>query len=169
MALLDADLCGPSLPRLCGVAPDAAVTQTSYGWLPAESASLGVAVMSLQFLLPVADACVPWRGPRKTAFLRRALKDTYWGRRDWLVVDTPPGTSDEHLAVLEALAECVGGARAAAVIVSSPQQLAASMIARERTLCDTLRIPIAGIVRLPRAASRKRAHAHTPRSSIADN
>ncbi len=75
-------------------------------------------VMSAGFLLPGPDSAVIWRGPKKNGLIKQLLRDVDWGRLDFLLVDTPPGTSDEHLSAVQFLAAAgIDGA----VIVTTPQ------------------------------------------------
>ena len=76
------------------------VHQSSSGWSPVwVSDSLGV--MSIGFLLPDQDDAVIWRGPRKNGLIRQFLTDVEWGSLDYLIIDTPPGTSDEHISIVQ--------------------------------------------------------------------
>jgi Mrp family chromosome partitioning ATPase len=121
VGLLDVDICGPSVPTLLGLR-GSEIVQTADGWVPvpvplppaaAEGAAGGaaegtaaaaggsLAVMSIGFLLHGADDPVIWRGPKKNAMIRQFLSDVAWGQLDYLVIDTPPGTSDEHMSLVE--------------------------------------------------------------------
>lgn len=69
-------------------------------------------VMSIGFMLPNPDDAVVWRGPRKNGLIKQFLKDVDWGELDYLIVDTPPGTSDEHISIAQYLkATCASCAR----------------------------------------------------------
>lgn len=80
------------------------VHQSSYGWSPVYVQD-NLGVMSIGFLLPDPDDAVIWRGPRKNGIIKQFLKDTYWGDEamDVLIVDAPPGTSDEHISIVKLL------------------------------------------------------------------
>lgn len=106
VGLVDLDICGPSVPKLMGVA-GASIVDSPYGWKPVlcvtyhlvpafgefclspslRSPHGGVKVVSVGSLLQEADSAVVWRGPRKTALIKRFLKDTFWGRLDYLIFD----------------------------------------------------------------------------------
>ncbi len=58
-------------------------------------------VMSIGFMLPNPDDAVIWRGPRKNGLIKQFLKDVHWGDLDYLVIDSPPGTSDEHISIVQ--------------------------------------------------------------------
>jgi Mrp family chromosome partitioning ATPase len=143
VAMLDLDLCGPSLPRLAQLS-DAKVTSTPSGWVPPRSPDHGIPIMSSQFLLPTPDTPLPWRGPRKSHLIRRFIGETYWSRQDFLLIDTPPGTSDEHLAVLGVLS--AAAAPHGALIVTTPSAVALAVVTRQLTFCRKMSIPIIGIV-----------------------
>jgi Mrp family chromosome partitioning ATPase len=97
VGLMDTDICGPSIPKMMGVEEETIHT-TADGWEPVwVSENLGV--MSVQFMLPNRDDAVIWRGPKKNGLIKKFLMDVQWGELDFLIVDTPPGTSDEHLSV----------------------------------------------------------------------
>merc|ERR1711939_233571 len=118
VGLLDIDICGPSVPLLLGL-EDREVLQCSEGWVPVfADAEKRLAVMSIAFLLKGRDDAVIFRGPKKTAMIRQFLQDVYWGSLDYLIVDSPPGTSDEHISMLESLRDCEPDG---AVLVTTPQ------------------------------------------------
>ena len=114
--LLDIDICGPSAPRMMGVEADE-VRQAASGWQPVW-VSDKLCVMSIGFMLPSRDDAVVWRGVRKNGLMKQFLKDVEWGALDYLVIDAPPGTSDEHITI----AQCLNHTHnVAAVIVTTPQ------------------------------------------------
>ncbi|CAG2122845.1 unnamed protein product, partial [Medioppia subpectinata] len=92
VGLLDVDICGPSIPKTMGVEGEE-VHQSMSGWSPIY-VSDNLSVMSCGFLLNSADDAVIWRGPKKNTIIKQFLADVDWDRLDYLVVDTPPGTSD---------------------------------------------------------------------------
>lgn len=97
VGLLDVDLCGPSVARLLGL-DNQEVHSSNQGWSPVYVQD-NLAVMSIAFLLNSNDEAVIWRGPRKTGLIKQFIVDVDWGHLDFLVVDTPPGTSDEHISI----------------------------------------------------------------------
>ena len=100
-------------------------------------------VMSVQFMLPNRDDAVIWRGPKKNGLIKKFLMDVQWGELDFLIVDTPPGTSDEHLSVNSFLkASGVDGA----VLVTTPQEVSLLDVRKEIDFCRKAKIPILGIV-----------------------
>jgi Mrp family chromosome partitioning ATPase len=104
VGLLDVDLCGPSAPRMAlggSATATATIHKTAAGlWIPVYKKNL--AVMSISFLLPERDKAVIWRGPRKNALIQQFLTQVDWSGDtdglDYLIIDTPPGTSDEHIS-----------------------------------------------------------------------
>ncbi|KER22965.1 hypothetical protein T265_14740 [Opisthorchis viverrini] len=146
VGLLDLDLCGPSIPCMLGCMNEK-VHQSQSGWSPV-FVSENLAVMSVGFLLPSPDHAVIWRGPRKNALIRQLLTDVCWTEAnedlDFLLIDTPPGTSDEHLSSVQYLqaAGCLDGA----VIVTTPQEVSLSDVRKEINFCQKLSVPILGVV-----------------------
>ncbi|CAG2120180.1 unnamed protein product, partial [Medioppia subpectinata] len=90
------------------------------------------------------DSAVIWRGPKKNAMIRQFLTDVNWGELDYLIVDTPPGTSDEHISVVECLKEFRNPD--GAVLVTTPQALSIGDVRREITFCRKGNINILGVV-----------------------
>ena len=76
--------------------------------------------MSIGFMLPNADDAIIWRGPRKNGLIKQFLTDVDWGTLDFLIVDTPPGTSDEHISIVQYLKTSLTSADGA-VVVTTPQ------------------------------------------------
>lgn len=142
VGLLDIDICGPSIPRMLGLA-GARVHQSASGWSPVWlDDSLGV--MSVGFMLPGDDDAVIWRGPKKNGLIRQFLSDVEWGELDFLIVDTPPGTSDEHIS----LAQMLKGAPnlAGAVVVTTPQEVAMADVRKELSFCSKVGLRVLGVV-----------------------
>lgn len=143
IGLLDVDLCGPSVPKMFAV-EGKDIHQCPEGWLPVyvdKEQQLGV--MSIAFLLDGKDDAVVWRGPKKTAMIKQFLSDVVWRDIDYLIIDTPPGTSDEHLSVIDNLkAYNPDGA----ILVTSPQAVAVGDVVRELTFCKKTHIPIIGLI-----------------------
>lgn len=153
VGILDIDLTGPSIPRLFGI-ESAKVTQAPGGWIPvpvhAANPASGVgslACMSLGFLLRERGDAVVWRGPKKTAMVRQFLTDVLWGEIDYLLIDTPPGTSDEHISLAETLLKnALPGQVAGAVVVTTPQAVATADVKKELNFCVKTGINVIGVV-----------------------
>ncbi|GAA5912905.1 Fe-S cluster-binding ATPase [Sporobolomyces salmoneus] len=141
--LMDIDICGPSLPLLFGM-QDSRLHSTSSGILPL-SVSSSLSLVSIGFLLPSTNSAVIWRGPKKNGIIKQFLKDVDWGVLQHLVVDTPPGTSDEHLSVVQYLSAATGGVDGA-IIVTTPQEVALQDVRKELDFCRKVGVPILGVV-----------------------
>lgn len=141
VGLLDVDVCGPSAPHMLGVA-DEEVRQNNSGWSPVYvEENLGV--MSIAFMLPRRDDAVVWRGVRKTGLIKQFLRDVDWGELDYLIVDAPPGTSDEHISLVQMLKESdVDGA----LIVTTPQEVALLDVRKEIDFCHKSGTRVIGVV-----------------------
>lgn len=143
VGVLDIDLTGPSIPRMFGVEHQK-VHQGSDGWVPVYTDSTKrLAVMSLGFLLGDRGSSVVWRGPKKTAMIRQFLNDVMWGELDYLVIDTPPGTSDEHITVATELQSLKPDG---AVLVTTPQEVAAADVRKELSFCRKVNFNILGLI-----------------------
>jgi Mrp family chromosome partitioning ATPase len=141
VGILDIDICGPSVPRMMGVEGEE-VHSSGSGWSPVY-ASDNLAVMSVGFMLSSRDDAIIWRGPRKNGLIKQFLSDVEWGALDFLVVDAPPGTSDEHISIAQYLK---GSAVDGAVIVTTPQEVALMDVRKEISFCRKVGIPVLGVV-----------------------
>ena len=135
--LLDADLHGPSVPKLLGLERET-LQSDGQNLLPVELGPLKV--MSMGFALKPDQAAI-WRGPMKASVLDQFVNQVQWGALDVMVVDCPPGTGDEHLSVHQNL-----GAVDGAVIVTTPQEVATLDARKAITFCRSCSIPVLGIV-----------------------
>ncbi|CAO3633265.1 unnamed protein product [Cunninghamella echinulata] len=141
VGVMDIDICGPSVPTIMGVVGEE-IHQSNTGWQPVYVQD-NLAVMSIGFMLPDKDDAVIWRGPKKNGLIKQFLRDVEWGALDYLIVDTPPGTSDEHLSVNTYLKETgIDGA----VIITTPQEVALQDVRKEIDFCRKANIPILGLV-----------------------
>lgn len=138
VGLLDVDIHGPSIPTMLGLEgrkPDG----SKDGMFPVDLD--GLKVMSLGFLLESPDDAVIWRGPLKMGIIRQFLRDVLWGDLDYLIIDSPPGTGDEPLSVCK-LIETLDGA----VVVTTPQKVAAVDVRKSITFCRRMHLPVLGVV-----------------------
>ncbi|OLY85502.1 Cytosolic Fe-S cluster assembly factor NUBP2-like protein [Smittium mucronatum] len=143
VGILDIDLCGPSIPRMLGL-EEFKIHQSSSGWVPVYvDSEKRLGVMSLGFLLPDKNSSVVWRGPKKSTMIKQFLTDVHWGDIDYLIVDTPPGTSDEHLTVVENLQEYNPDG---AILVTTPQMVSILDVQKELNFCKKVNLPILGVV-----------------------
>ncbi|OAL45173.1 P-loop containing nucleoside triphosphate hydrolase protein [Pyrenochaeta sp. DS3sAY3a] len=174
VGVLDIDLTGPSIPRFFGI-ENAKVRQAPGGWIPVdvhgaqslpsrqptngdgasgEGQQIGaLSCMSLGFLLRDRGDAVIWRGPKKTAMVRQFLTDVLWPELDYLLIDTPPGTSDEHISLLETLLKNTSPVPSAslpflagAVVVTTPQAISISDVKKELNFCKKTGIRVLGVV-----------------------
>ncbi|RDB28987.1 Cytosolic Fe-S cluster assembly factor CFD1 [Hypsizygus marmoreus] len=145
VGILDVDLTGPSIPRMLGV-DGQGVHQSSDGWVPvyADGSAARLACMSVGFLLKNKGDSVVWRGPKKNGMIRQFLSDVRWGDLDYLVIDTPPGTSDEHLSLLEHMAPI--HSRLSAVIVTTPQAVALMDAMKCLSFTRAVNLPVLGLI-----------------------
>jgi ATP-binding protein involved in chromosome partitioning len=135
VGVLDADIYGPSLPTLFGLSgrPD------MQGGKIAPVEKFGLRMMSIGLLVD-EDQALAWRGPLVMGAIRQLIGDVDWGALDVLVVDTPPGTGDAHLSLVQS--KLLTGA----VIVSTPQEMALADVRRGVALFKKVSVPILGIV-----------------------
>ncbi|TFK94412.1 P-loop containing nucleoside triphosphate hydrolase protein [Polyporus arcularius HHB13444] len=145
VGILDVDLTGPSIPRMLGL-DGHPVHQSSDGWVPvyADGSEARLACMSVGFLLKRKEDSVVWRGPKKNAMIRQFLSDVRWGDLDYLVIDTPPGTSDEHLSLVEHMAPVHD--RVSAVIVTTPQAVALLDAMKCLSFTRATALPVLGLI-----------------------
>ncbi|EDR23435.1 nucleotide-binding protein, putative [Entamoeba dispar SAW760] len=144
--ILDIDLCGPSVPKMMGLDNQGVYQGEHGGILPAKS-QIGdtfIDTLSVGFMLSSPDAPVIWRGPKKGAAIEQFLNDVEWGDKDVLVVDTPPGTSDEHITIMDFFRK--RNQETKAVIVTTPQLVATNDVEKEIDFCHECQIPIIGLV-----------------------
>lgn len=143
VGILDVDLCGPSIPRMLQ-AQGRAVHQCDSGWVPVfVDQEQSISLMSVGFLLERPEEAVVWRGPKKSALIKQFVSDVAWGELDYLVVDTPPGTSDEHMAAVEALRPY---RPLGAIVVTTPQAVSVGDVRRELTFCRKTGLQVMGVV-----------------------
>lgn len=136
LGILDADLTGPSIPKLLGVdgKPKAAFS----GLIPPVSPKLGIRVMSINLLLDDPYKPVIWRGPIIANVIKQFWEEVMWGEIDYLLVDLPPGTSDAPLTIMQLLP--LDGFLA----VTSPQSLSAMVVIKAVNMANMLSIPVLG-------------------------
>ena len=137
IGVLDADLFGPSMPRLFGLSSKPDVAADGQKLVPLEA--YGVKVMSIGFLID-EGAPVVWRGPMVMSALTQLLREVAWGDLDVLVVDMPPGTGDTQLTMAQNVP------LSGAVIVSTPQDLALIDARRGIAMFKQVQVPLIGIV-----------------------
>jgi len=137
VGILDADITGPSIPRMFGISGRPAGSDS--GIMPVLS-HLGIGIMSINLLLPNEDDAVIWRGPLIAKTITQFWEDVLWGKLDYLLVDLPPGTADAPLTVMQMLP------LSGVVVVFSPQELAAMVVRKAVQMAQKMSVPIIGVV-----------------------
>ena len=138
VGLLDVDIHGPSIPTMLHLEGARADTDGEY-ILPLKMG--GLKVMSVGFLLENRDSAIIWRGPMKMGVIEQLLRDVKWGELDYLIIDSPPGTGDEPLSVVQLIGDLDG-----AVMVTTPQAVAAADVRKSLDFCRQLKLNVLGIV-----------------------
>ncbi|MDB5618269.1 iron-sulfur cluster carrier protein ApbC [Tardiphaga sp.] len=136
VGLMDADIYGPSVPRLTGIR-ERPVLDDNRKMLPIQR--FGLSIMSIGFLVEEETAMI-WRGPMVMSAITQMLRDVAWGRLDVLVVDMPPGTGDAQLTLAQNVP------LKGAVIVSTPQDLALIDARRGLAMFSKVNVPVLGII-----------------------
>lgn len=137
VGILDADITGPSIPKMFGV--HGPTVGNEMGILPI-AAQNGIKIMSLNLLVDDEEAPVVWRGPVIAGTVKQFWSDVYWGELDYLLVDMPPGTGDVPLTVFQSLP--VDGI----VIMTSPQELVSMVVTKAVKMAEMMNIPILGVI-----------------------
>lgn len=137
VGVLDADITGPSIPKLFGVHGPAMGAED--GINPVESHT-GIKIMSINLLLEHDDQPVVWRGPVLAGAVTQFWTDVVWGDLDYLFIDMPPGTGDVPLTIYQTI-PLDGG-----VIVSTPQTLVQMVVEKARKMAEMLNVPLIGMV-----------------------
>ncbi len=140
--MLDADVYGPSIPKMLGVEgkrPNVKKVGGKDVIVPIESQ--GIKMLSIGFFVKPEDALI-WRGAMATSAINQFVKDTDWGDLDYFIIDLPPGTGDIHLTIVQAMPVT------AAVIVSTPQQVALADALRGVGMfkADKIEVPVIGFI-----------------------
>jgi len=137
VGVLDADITGPSIPKLFGVRGP--LQGSSFGVEPAVS-RLGISLMSINLLLLEEEQAVIWRGPLISRAIQQFWGDVHWGRLDKLLVDLPPGTSDAALTVMQSLP--INGV----LMITTPQELASMVVRKAVKMAQAVNVPILGVI-----------------------
>jgi len=137
VGILDADITGPSIPKMFGVSGQPMGSET--GIMPLLSKA-GIAIMSINFLLPNEDDAVIWRGPLIGKVITQFWEEILWGKLDYLLIDLPPGTADAPLTVMQTLP------LSGVIIAFTPQELTAMVVRKAVQMTQQMSIPIKGVV-----------------------
>lgn len=141
VGILDADITGPNIPKMIGLEgkrPN--YDEELKKIIPVETDS-GVKVISMEFLLERADDAIIWRGPLKMGAINQFLGDVKWDKLDFLIVDLPPGTSDEPLSIAQMIPDADG-----VIIVTTPQEVALLDVKKSINFVKKVGLDILGII-----------------------
>src|ERR1041385_4409352 len=139
VGILDMDLTGPNVPLMLGI--DAGEMKEGPNGLEPVQVTPNLGFISMQFLLQERDQAVIWRGPIKMQIIGQFLGDVAWGDLDYLVIDLPPGTSDEPLSVAQNIPDADG-----VILVTTPQEVAVGDVRKSAGFVKKLELPILGVV-----------------------
>lgn len=149
VGLLDIDLTGPSIPRMLGL-EHKRIYQSSAGWVPVylftDHSEANMKVVSIGFLLPHRSDAVAWRGLKKTSMIQQLVSRVAWDALDYLIVDAPPGTGDEQIAITQTLYAMNCIEKTQALIITTPQEVALSDVRKEINFCRKAGLDILGII-----------------------
>ena len=138
VGLMDVDIHGPSIPTLLNLR-NISIQSDHTGISPVEIGNLKV--ISIGFFLENNDDPIIWRGPMKMGIINQFLHDVKWGNLDFLIIDLPPGTGDEPLSIGQSFSK-----QDAAVIVTTPQEVATADVRKSINFCRELKLSILGII-----------------------
>ncbi len=136
--LMDVDLHGPSIAQMMGI-KDMLDLSPKQMLLPKKIGD-NLKVVTIQALMQDNDQAIIWRGPAKTGMIKQFVGSVEWGELDFLVIDSPPGTGDEPISVVQTIPETK------AVIVTTPQEVALADVRKSISFCKTVKIETLGIV-----------------------
>ncbi len=138
VGIMDADITGPSIPRLMNV-----VHEKAYGTKDAIEPVIdkdGIKLMSLNFLMEDENQPVIWRGPIVGNAVKQFWTDVVWGDLDYLLIDMPPGTGDVALTILQSMPVN------SVIMVSTPQPMVSMIVSKAINMCKQMNIPICGVI-----------------------
>ena len=144
VGLLDLDLTGPSIPKLMGI-ENQEMYRSGSGWSPVYVED-NLAVVSIGFMLPDKDAPVIWRGPKRNGLIKQFILDIDWGPLDFLIIDTPPGISEEHLSIVDFLDMKSSGDSDGALMVTTGQQVSVNDVRKELGFCKKTNVKVLGVI-----------------------
>ena len=139
VGIMDVDIHGPSIPRLLGLAGGGLDTDRG-NLIKPRAYDENLSVVSMDSLLKDTDQAVMWRGPMKTSAIRQFISDVNWGELDFLVIDSPPGTGDEHMTVLKTIPDAL------CVVVTTPQEISLADVRKAVNFLQYAKANILGVV-----------------------
>lgn len=138
VGIMDADLVGPSIPRLLGIEKES-MMMTAEGLKPVTTDN-GIKVVSINLMMEREDKPLIWRGPLITNTLKQFYTDIIWGELDYLIIDLPPGTSDVSMTIMQAIP--LDGI----VMVAVPQDMVSMIVAKAVGMAKNMSVPVLGLV-----------------------
>jgi Mrp family chromosome partitioning ATPase len=138
VGLMDADITGPSIPRLLGI-KDVKPVMSEFGIMPVKTTE-GIDVISMNFLVENEEDPVIFRGPAISGVVKQFWTDVIWGELDYLIIDMPPGTGDVALTVMQSMP--ITGI----VMISTPQDLVSMIVGKAVNMANKLNINILGLI-----------------------
>ena len=138
VGILDVDMHGPSVPNLLGL--KATIEMNEKNELIPAMYNENLAVISMDSFLQDRDQAILWRGPKKTAAIRQFLSDVAWGPLDFLLIDSPPGTGDEHMTILKTITD------AQSVVVTTPQEISLADVRKAVNFLQVAEGRVLGVV-----------------------
>lgn len=138
VGLMDVDLHGPDVPRMLGLKDMLGMSESRK--LEPVKYSDNLAAVSIESLSPNKDDAIIWRGPIKHSAIKQFIGDVEWNDLDYLIIDSPPGTGDEPLSVVQTIPD------AKAIIVTTPQEVALADVRKSINFCKTVKMEIVGLI-----------------------
>lgn len=139
VGILDVDIHGPSIPGLLGIRSKGLEGSEAGGIDPVRFSD-NLSVVSMDSMLQDKDTAILWRGPKKTAAIRQFIADINWGDLDFLLIDSPPGTGDEHMTVLKTIPDALS------VVVTTPQEVSLADVRKALNFLQVANGRVLGIV-----------------------
>ena len=161
VGLLDIDITGPNLPKMLGL--EGTQLHVEEGQIHPAIGPHGIKVISMAFLIENPDKPVIWRGPIKLGAIQQFIGDVAWGELDHLIIDFPPGTSDEPLTISQSLPNIDG-----VVIVTTPQEVALLDSRKSISFAKTINLPVLGVVENMRGYSLRGTAANSDGSPLSN-
>lgn len=138
VGLLDADVTGPNIPKMCGVENEKININ---GLLRPVIGKYGLKIISMAFFISRHDQAIVWKGEKQREFLEQCINSVEWGDIDYLIVDLPPGTGDSVRAMMEVLPKING-----VVIVTTPQNVSLLDCEKAIDMCKHFNLPLIGVI-----------------------
>ena len=138
IGLMDADIHGPDIPRMLGLKGTLDVSENRK--LKPKSYSENLSAVSIESLMPSRDDAIIWRGPMKYSAIKQFIGDVEWGKLDYLIIDSPPGTGDEPLTIAQTISD------AKAIIVTTPQEVSLADVRKSINFCKIVKMEIFGLI-----------------------